>query len=295
MRSFLSFKDLFLNKDIKYRYYEPISYSYRFNLITATALLVLGAGTLAGILVITRGGHERPAQLKPKTPGYTLIVPAPAPATSGKALAATTKTASPRPLINNTISHENITTTVFWIGEKADQSNGFIANSSSAWDEQWQAHYGGYDDPNNRQSFSPAAFIPQENPFYFALPYDDLTTDGKRKPTAGNCPNSQAPELSVYSWCKNSWIKIAHGPHIAYAQWEDVGPFEDDDVAYVFGNALPKNNQGASAGLDVSPAVRDYLILRDVDKCSWSFVDAAAVPDGPWKQTVTVSKGYSLD
>jgi hypothetical protein len=39
-------------------------------------------------------------------------------------------------------------------------------------------------------------------------------------------------------------------------------------------------NQGA--GLDVSPAVRDYLGLKGKDVCDWKFVEARDVPNGPW-------------
>ena len=36
------------------------------------------------------------------------------------------------------------------------------------------------------------------------------------------------------------------------------------------------------SGLDVSPAVRDYLGLSGSDVCDWKFVDVYEVPDGPW-------------
>ena len=43
---------------------------------------------------------------------------------------------------------------------------------------------------------------------------------------------------------------------------------------------LPNLNQGA--GLDVSPAVRDYLEMGGKDVCDWKFVEARDVPTGPW-------------
>ena len=43
-------------------------------------------------------------------------------------------------------------------------------------------------------------------------------------------------------------------------------------------------------GLDVSPAVRDYLGLSGMNRTVWQFVDASKVPDGPWKQVVTTSQ-----
>jgi hypothetical protein len=198
------------------------------------------------------------------------------------------------PAGNNVVfSHNNIITTYFWVGEPADSDNGYIANSASAWDESWQTHYGGVDSPSPRNGYNPAGFIPKENPFYFALPYNDLNNRGKRKSSAGNCPLS-AQQLN-YSWCKNSWLAIRHNGKVAYAQWEDVGPFNEDDAAYVFGSALPANKQGSKAGLDVSPAVNDYLGLRDVDRCDWSFLSAVDVPNGPWKAIITSNPGDKVN
>jgi len=184
--------------------------------------------------------------------------------------------------------HDNIISTVFWVGETADASNAHISNAQSAWDGNWEANFGGFDDPNNRNGYNPAGFTPKENPFYFALPYNDIDDNGNRKASASNCPNVGA---SAVSWCKNGWIKIVKGSKVAYAQWQDVGPLQEDDTNYVFGTAAPKNTWGAKAGLDVSPAVRDYMALGDVDRVSWAFVGASAVPAGPWKAIVTTSPG----
>jgi hypothetical protein len=213
------------------------------------------------------------------TPAPVAAKPAPAPP------------AVPTPVAVSTASHDNITSTIFWVGEPAGADNDNITNTVSAWDEAWQAHFGGVDDPTSRNSFAPAAFTPKENPFYFALPYSDFTDNGDRKASAGNCPNAAALAKSDYSWCKNAWIKITHAGKTTYAQWQDVGPLEEDDTAYVFGSARPKNTWGAKAGLDVSPAVRDYLGLQDVDSVSWSFVSAGSVPAGPWRTVVTTSLG----
>lgn len=80
--------------------------------------------------------------------------------------------------------HKNITVTIFWIGEEGNEENGFIPNLQSAWDDIWTEHYGGIDDPNNRNRYSPANFTPSENPFYFALPYNDFNENGERKSEA---------------------------------------------------------------------------------------------------------------
>lgn len=190
--------------------------------------------------------------------------------------------------------HENVMTTVFWVGEAADSENAHISNVPSAWDEQWQISYGGYDDPNHRNGFSPAAFTPRENPFYFALPYNDLDEEGRRRSTARDCLQYTPSTNDHYSWCKNTWIAIVYGNKTAYAQWEDVGPNEENDPDYVFGTAKPKNTFGAKAGLDVSPAVRDYLGLDGDNLTSWAFMPANKVPDGPWKAVVTSSPGYEV-
>jgi hypothetical protein len=50
----------------------------------------------------------------------------------------------------------------------------------------------------------------------------------------------------------------------------------------VFGNERPKPNLNQGAGLDVSPAVRDYLGLKQTDVSDWRFVDFSEVPRGPW-------------
>jgi hypothetical protein len=50
----------------------------------------------------------------------------------------------------------------------------------------------------------------------------------------------------------------------------------------VFGDERPKPNLNRNAGLDVSPAVRDYLGLSDLDVCDWKFVEFREVPPGPW-------------
>jgi hypothetical protein len=43
---------------------------------------------------------------------------------------------------------------------------------------------------------------------------------------------------------------------------------------------MPNLNGGA--GLDVSPAVRDYLRLNNIDVTDWKFVDVSELRPGPW-------------
>ena len=82
---------------------------------------------------------------------------------------------------------------------------------------------------------------------------------------------------------KGTWLAIRYGNKVCYAQWEDCGPWVTDDHEYVFGNARPKNTQNNGAGIDISPAVRDYLGISSSGKCDWRFVDVNEVPYGPWR------------
>ena len=43
-----------------------------------------------------------------------------------------------------------------------------------------------------------------------------------------------------------------------------------------------QDNLSQIAGLDVSPAVRDYLGLNETDVTDWRFVEFSEVPRGPW-------------
>lgn len=187
--------------------------------------------------------------------------------------------------------HRDITATVFWIGEVDDRCTTCVSNLKSAWDVRWVEHYGGTDDPRNRSGYHPKGFIPLENPFYVALPYNDIGPRGTRKPEAERI----IPWAGERAWgrhesmCKNRWVEIWKGGLVVFAQWQDVGPFLTDDGDYVFGTAPPRNHKNKAAGIDVSPAVRDYLGLKGMDKVDWRFVDEQDVPEGPWRWTVTTS------
>jgi hypothetical protein len=178
----------------------------------------------------------------------------------------------------------NIVTTIFWIGEQPSGNN-LVPNRRSSWDKQWTKNYGGFDDPNpaHRNNYIPAKFIPQQNPFYCALPYNDKAHTGHRPEAPRVVPwfkeTYQGPAVST---CKDRWVAIRKGNRVAYAQWEDAGPFRTDHWQYVFGTERPKPNLNKGAGIDVSPAVRDYLGLKETDVTDWKFVDFNEVPRGPW-------------
>ncbi len=181
--------------------------------------------------------------------------------------------------------HRSIMTTIFWIGERPTARNP-VPNNRSAWDSEWAWHYGGYDNPDTRwrRNFIPIGFTPRQNPFYCALPYCDISrgnTKAEAKyviPWFRDC--FEKPGKSVL---KGRWIAIHHGGRTCFAQWEDCGPFRTDHWQYVFGNERPRPNLNRGAGLDIAPAVRDYLRMDRNDVCDWKFVDSASVPDGPWK------------
>jgi len=147
-------------------------------------------------------------------------------------------------------------------------------------------NYGGLDDPDPsaRRNYIPVAFIPRQNPFYCALPYNDVA-NGKFKPEA---PSVIPWFKQVYSGpgqsvCKDRWVALRKGNRTCYAQREDCGPFLTDHFQYVFQNERPKPNANHGAGLNVSPAVRDYLGLAPTDVTDWQFVEVRDVPAGPWR------------
>jgi len=179
----------------------------------------------------------------------------------------------------------NIVTTVFWIGEQPTQNNP-VPNTKSSWDGNWTANYGGYDNPDAsaRRNYIPVSFVPRQNPFYVALPYNDVT-HGRFKPEAALVIPwfKQTYTQQGQSVCKGRWIAVRKGNRICYAQWEDCGPFRTDHFQYVFQNERPKPNLNRGAGLDVSPAVRDYLGLQSTDVTDWQFVEVRDVSPGPWR------------
>jgi hypothetical protein len=190
-----------------------------------------------------------------------------------------------RPVTQHFPWKSNIVTTVFWIGEQAGGNNP-VPNNRSSWDLNWTSNYGGYDnpEPSARRNYIPVAFTPRLNPFYFALPYNDVS-HGQFKPEAPLVIPwfKQAYTGPGQSVCQHRWIAIRKGNRTCYAQWEDCGPFRTDHYQYVFQNERPKSNLNRGAGLDVSPAVRDYLGLQPTDVTDWKFVDTADVASGPWR------------
>ncbi len=182
-----------------------------------------------------------------------------------------------------------IYTTIFWVGENASLRNP-VHNRSSSWDLNWETSYGGFDDPekeHRRAKYFPPNFVPRQNPFYFALPYNDVT-HGSTKPEASHVIPwfKNAFVREGQSVCRDRWIAIRNPRNnkLCYAQWSDCGPFRTDHWQYVFGTDFPKPNLNHGAGLDVSPAVRDFLDLAPIDITDWRFVEFREVPKGPWAE-----------
>jgi hypothetical protein len=188
---------------------------------------------------------------------------------------------------------QNITATIFWVGEQPTQNNP-TPNHKSSWDQEWAINFGGYDNPDpaariadhSTGEFRPKGFTPRLNPFYIALPYNDVAGWSRHKPEAPKvipwfARMKPEPGKTVL---KGRWVQIYNGKRSCYAQWEDCGPWVTDDWEYVFLGKPPKNGANKSAAIDISPSIRDYLGLQSGQKCHWRFVEAAQVPYGPWKK-----------
>jgi TonB family protein len=176
----------------------------------------------------------------------------------------------------------NVVTTVFWVGEK--QATGKASpQHQSVWDKDWLKNFGGVDDPepSARHDYIPISFVPRQNPFYCALPYNDVE-QGQFKPEAPIVIPwfKQVHAEPGQSVCKDRWVAIRREDRICYAQWEDCGPVRTDHFQYVFQNERPTRH---GAGLSVSPAVRDHLSLASTDVADWRFVEVSDVPPGPWR------------
>jgi len=185
--------------------------------------------------------------------------------------------ASPEPTFKQKYPwKKDIMTTEFWIGESG--------STASAWDKNWVSSNSGNDSPTNRHGYLPADHASTVNPFYVALPFNDLAYPDKAHRWLPKGWERQPRDGKQVSACKDRWIEIKNEQGtICYAQWEDVGPLRHDHAEYVFGNERP--GPGASAGLDVSPAVAKYLSIAPEGNnrlTSWRFVDAEEVPPGYW-------------
>jgi hypothetical protein len=174
----------------------------------------------------------------------------------------------------------NILPDVFWIGK-----DGAVR---SAWDDNWVKTNGGIDSPDNRNGFSAAGHAAKLNPFYVALPFNDLAHPELAHQWLPKSWSRQPVNGKAVSACKDRWVCIKNTDgRSCYAQWEDAGPGYDDDAAYVFGKSVPKATmESGKPAFSVSPAVAEYLQLNDSGSksspVSWRFVNEEDVPPGAW-------------
>lgn len=206
--------------------------------------------------------------------------------------------------------HTDIVATTFWVGEVFDASAEDGSQVISAYDGQWQVHYGGCDgifvegrcetEPRGAHNgFFPSSMTPLENPFYLDLPFDDIGDDrafarrGEVVPWADEPPYADRVDDRSFSFLKNRWVEIVHGSRVCYGQIQDAGPGEYNDEEYVFGedDDRPRNDRFDGAGMDVSPALNGCLGFTDLngtqDRVDWRFVHEHDVPNGPWSAIVT--------
>lgn len=211
--------------------------------------------------------------------------------------------------------HTGIISTTFWVGEIFDPTAADGSQMMSTYDSEWYRHYGGCDGVatsgacstearSASNGYFPASMTPRENPFYLDLPFDDVNDPTALATRQSVVPWASDPAYRGYatnpelSLMKNRWVRIiAHG-RTCYGQIEDAGPGQYHDSAYVFGanNARPANQKFNNAGLDVSPALNGCLRYAELngedDLVTWQFVEASAVPAGPWLTLVT-TRGVS--
>ncbi len=103
-----------------------------------------------------------------------------------------------------------IVTTVFCLGGST-AANSTAQKHTSSCDRNWKESFGGYDNPDTakRTGFIPAAFVPKLNPFYCALPYNDITKGGHKPEARAVVPwFKQAFVREGQSVCRDRWIAI---------------------------------------------------------------------------------------
>ncbi len=171
---------------------------------------------------------------------------------------------------NNYHIHNDISASIFWVWEWANDSNWYISNMKSAWDGDWYKNFKNW----------------TENHFYIALPYNDFE-NWKRKNDVKNIPWYNNNIKDNESVVKNRWIKVEYNWKIAYGQWEDVWPFYEDDFDYVFWTKKPKNTYILKAWIDLSPKLADYVWFKGSWNVNWSFIEENCVPDWKWKNIIT--------
>lgn len=178
--------------------------------------------------------------------------------------------------------------TVFWVGEAASEENGWIQNTDSVYQwgsNHWLKHHGCADTEKKPCDG-------KENSFYVAVPATDMKDEEANPKVRKAMPAAWLVGATTQeSSMKNRWVVVRANGKIGYGQIQDAGPFGEEDVEWVFGSATkPKSKENSYAGLDVSPALANYLGVSGVFDAEFAIViDAKDVPPGPWKTKVTTS------
>lgn len=196
------------------------------------------------------------------------------------------KTEAPMTQVATHPLHENIITTVFWVGEAPSNDNGRISNHQTEWDPDPVKRLGYTDSPDLARlpSGHPVGRSPNHNDFYCALPLGEYNENGlvKAEREASYWADQASSLNDGQSLFKGRWVKVMHGDKTAFLQVLDTGPFSWSDRSYVWGSAKPSNALGEKAGIDISPAAATFLGVDGSSKIHWQFVDQAQVEHGPW-------------
>ena len=96
--------------------------------------------------------------------------------------------------------------------------------------------------------------------------------------------NRQKPPVRVHHIRQNdSFVDTSKAPSPIHAGFRGRGRELCTNQKRGYGNMClamsARGQRNSDAGLDVSPAVRDYLSLNGLDVCDWKFVDR--LPPGP--------------
>lgn len=199
-------------------------------------------------------------------------------ALSFPAYAGETNTAPAKPDSTITVSKHRIPKVVHPWKTKILTTTFFMMESSNQSGDVWRTP--GKKKQGSSDTSSSGNPAPRSNPFYIALPFNDLAHPEEAKKWIPPAWTRSSKDGKPISSCKGRWVQIKNTQgRSCYAQWEDVGPLHDSDASYVFGSNRP---EGAGPGLDVSPAVAHYLNLEENSTVAWRFVDEEEVRPGEW-------------
>jgi hypothetical protein len=107
-----------------------------------------------------------------------------------------------------------------------------VPNTASAWDPSWATHFGGEDSPIARMNFKPVSFTPRQNPFYVALPYNDVDDHHTKSEAAKVIPwFSDSFVRDGQTVCKGRWVAIRRGKRTVLRSMGGRRPFSSRSLA----------------------------------------------------------------